>query len=110
MLQLITCARDAGALTALCVAAAAAAAATAAAAAAVQRRRNAEDELNMRSMFREGDLISVSCYDCISSASSDVLCSEVKCSARRVVLECSVVLSSSFGSGAGISRRETSSA
>lgn len=26
----------------------------------IQRRRNAEDELNMRSVFQEGDLISVS--------------------------------------------------
>lgn len=36
---------------------------------AVQRRRTAEDELNMRKVFREGDLISVS----VTSLAGDVL-------------------------------------
>lgn len=48
---------------------------------AVQRRRTAEDELNMRKVFREGDLISVSAA---ADATPPVVHGSV-CSCRRIL-------------------------
>ena len=38
----------------------------------MQRRRTAEDEINMRTIFREGDLISVSAYIMLGYAFADL--------------------------------------